>query len=151
MSFSQSTFICEPFLEMNVCGNSQLLSLSDQKINEWCILDALLVQVFPSPRAKVFISSSVCSSSGKDMFLSEPSPLIAFSCHWVTECSCWIWLKLDLLKLLLIVRWICQNWYMDFSKLLHGFVKNCKWIYQNWQMNVSKLLHGFCQSCRMDY
>ena len=127
---------------MNVCGNSQLRSLSDHKINEWCILDALLVQVFPSPRAKVFISTSVCSSSGKDMFLSEPSPIIAFSCHWVSECFSWILFKFDLLNLLHFLPFAKQNWVefwprfqscysnlpkliktMDFFKLLSGFVK----------------------------
>ena len=110
-SFSQSTFICEPFLEMNMCRNiSQLLSLSDHKINECYILDALLVQVFHSPRAKVFISSSVFSSSGKDMLLSEPSSIISFSFHWVTECQNVKNVKIDI--------WISHSFYMYLSKFV---------------------------------
>ena len=54
------------------------------------------------------------------------------------------------------VQWICQNWYMDFHKLLHGFVKNGTWISVSCYMNLSRLMHGFfkvitwiCQSCSM--
>ena len=45
-----------------------------------------------------------------------------------SPCSRWILFKLsDVTKLLdgilEVVTWICQNWYMNFSKLLHWFVK----------------------------
>ena len=54
--------------------------------------------------------------------------------------------------------WICQscctcislscymdlsNWCMDFSKLLHWFVKIYTWLSLSCNMNFSKLLHGF--------
>ena len=49
-------------------------------------------------------------------------------CKSLRQSSCWILFKLlDLSKVLNCflydVTWICQNWYMDFSKFLHGFVK----------------------------
>ena len=82
-------------------------------------------------------------------FLSDPSQTNDLSCHcWVTECSCWILFKLELSKLFL--------GYMDFSKLLHGFVKIDKCMSLSFYMDLSKLLHGFvkvvtwiCQSCFM--
>ena len=67
------------------------------------------------------------------------------------------------------LKWICQNWYMDFSRLLHGFFKIDTWIslichmefrkFDTWislncYMDLSNLLYGFlkvvswiCQSC----
>ena len=95
----------------------------------------------------------------------------------VSQCSCWILLKLDLSKLLLgfpfkfidgfvkieiwifwVVKWMCQNWHMDFSKLLHWFVKIDTWMSLIFYMNLSKFLHGFvkvvtwiCQICFMYY
>ena len=49
---------------------------------------------------------------------------------------------------------ICQSCYMDFSKLLHGFVKINRWISLSCNVDLSKLLHGFvnvgtwtCLSC----
>ena len=51
---------------------------------------------------------------------------------------------------------ICQSCYMDFSKLLHGFVKINRWISLSCNVDLSKLLHGFvnvgtwtCLSCSM--
>ena len=38
---------------------------------------------------------------------------------------------------------ICQSFYMDFSKLLHGFVKIDTWISLSCYMDLSKLMHGF--------
>ena len=49
-----------------------------------------------------------------------------------------------------MVTWICQNWYMDFSQLLLGFVKFDAGICQNWYSYFSKLLFWICQSCYMD-
>ena len=45
---------------------------------------------------------------------------------------------------------ICQNWYMDFSQLLLGFVKFDAGICQNWYSYFSKLLFWICQSFYMD-
>ena len=39
--------------------------------------------------------------------------------------------------------WICQRCYMDFSKLLHGFLKIDTCISLICYMDLSKLLHGF--------
>ena len=39
--------------------------------------------------------------------------------------------------------WICQNWYRDFSDLLHGFVKIYTWISLSWYKDMSMLLRGF--------
>ena len=57
-----------------------------------------------------------------------------------------------------VVTWICQNWYMDFSKLIGGFVSIDTWISLNCYMGLSKLIHGFlqvftwiCQSCYMHF
>ena len=48
--------------------------------------------------------------------------------------------------------------YMDFTKLLHGYVKFDVWIFPGYYMDLSKLIHGFvwvvtwiCQSCYMDF
>ena len=54
--------------------------------------------------------------------------------------------------------WICQSCYMDFSKLLIGFVKVDIWISLSCYMDLSKLMHGFlkvvtgiCQDLYMDF
>ena len=50
---------------------------------------------------------------------------------------------MDFSKLLNVIL-VCQNWYLDFSKLLHEFVKIDTWIcHPNWYMDLSKLLHGY--------
>ena len=71
-------------------------------------------------------------------FLLDPSP---------TNASYWILFKLDLSKLfhgfLLVVRWICQNWYLDLSDLLHGFVKIDTWSSLSCYMDLLELLRGF--------
>ena len=53
--------------------------------------------------------------------------------------------------------WICQSWYMNFSKMLHGFLYIVTWICQNRYMHFYRLLYGFVkidkwisQSCYMD-
>ena len=43
----------------------------------------------------------------------------------------------------LLSRWICQNWYMEFSMLLCGFVEIDKWICWCCYMDFSKLFHVF--------
>ena len=57
-----------------------------------------------------------------------------------------------------VVTWICQNCYMNMSKLLHGSVKVVTWICQNCYMDLLKLLHWsvkvftwICQSCCIDF
>ena len=77
--------------------------------------------------------------------LSVLSLIIALTCHSVThsllllkfvqigfiKCVTWISISCYLSNLIYIygflftevVTWIGQNWYMDFSKLLHGFAK----------------------------
>ena len=40
-----------------------------------------------------------------------------------------------------VVTWICQNWYMDFSKLLQGFAKVAIWFV--------KVVTWICQTCSM--
>ena len=39
-------------------------------------------------------------------------------------------------RITLSYTWICQNCYMDFSKLLNGFVKIDQWRYLNCYMNL---------------
>ena len=57
----------------------------------------------------------------------------------LSKCSCWILFNLDLSvsEFLWFVTWSCQNWCMDFSKLLHGFVKVFKWICQSCSLYFS--------------
>ena len=86
-------------------------------------------------------------------FLSDPSPIMAFSCQPIRKPI--IWLKLfDLSKLsnwfFVVVTWIFQNWYMDLSKLLHGLFKIDTWIWIGCymdllkNMDLSKLFHFSC-------
>ena len=60
---------------------------------------------------------------------------------------CWILFSLDLSKLfhgfLLVVRWICENWFLIFSDLLHGFVKIDIWSSLSCYMDLLELLRGF--------
>ena len=58
--------------------------------------------------------------------------------------------------LLVVGGWICQNWYMDFSELLQGFVNMYTWISPSFYKYLLKLIHGFrfvmmwvCQSYSM--
>ena len=60
----------------------------------------------------------------------------------------WKRLKLNIYSKLsnsyiLVVGWICQNWYVDFFKLLDGFVKIDSWISLSYDMLLSKMIHGF--------
>ena len=47
-----------------------------------------------------------------------------------------------------VVTWICQNWYMDFSKLLHGFVKVARWICKSCFVDLSELFYVFLALCQ---
>ena len=59
----------------------------------------------------------------KDFFslLSVLSLIIALTCHSVTRSL--LLLNFVQIGFIKFVKWIGQNWYMDFSKLLHGFAK----------------------------
>ena len=78
----------------------------------------------------------------------SPSPIISLPCHWASKS--WFWILLILLALFELFPWICQNWYMDFSKLLHGFAKIDAliylrtWICRSCYMDLLKFLHKFC-------
>ena len=69
---------------------------------------------------------------------SDQSLIIALPCQSVTESL----LVLDFAEP--VVEWICQNWYMDFSKLLHGFVK-----IDEFDMWISLSCYMDRQSCLM--
>ena len=67
-----------------------------------------------------------------------------------------VWPRFWMMFNWIVVIWICQNQYMDFSKLLHGSVRIDAWISLSCYMDLSKLLYGFfkvvtriCQSCFM--
>ena len=72
-------------------------------------------------------------------FLSDPSPIIALSCHWVTH-------SLNAL-VEFCSNWICQSCYtLLFSKLLDRFVKIVTGISLSCYMDLSKLIH----TCYLD-
>ena len=83
-------------------------------------------------------SRSICDfQPDAIVFLSNPCPIIALSCPWVSH---WILFKMDLSK--------CCS-YMDLSRLLDEFVKNNIWIslicyrdFSCFYMDLSKLLIG---------
>ena len=52
----------------------------------------------------------------------------------------WCWIEL-----LLYGLWICQNQYMDFSKLLHGSVRIDAWISLSCYIDMSKMLNVFVE------
>ena len=79
-------------------------------------------------------------------FLSDPSPIISLHCHSVSKS--WFWILLILLALFELFPWICQNWYMDFSKLSQGFVKIDTWISLGCYTDLSKLFYIFFALCK---
>ena len=121
---SWSTPANDNYLEQ-VWKTTRLWSL--QSSNGWWTLQ--------SPEAQVCQNSDVMTQSPIFCIFFRPKSdyCLALSvCHLVTArfgfwWTCWIFK---------VVKWICQNWYIDFSNLLHGFgfVK---------LMNSSKLLYGF--------
>ena len=81
-------------------------------------------------------------------FLSDPSPIISLHCHSVSKS--WFWILLILLALFELFPWICQNWYMDFSKLSQGFVKidTYGFISLSCYTDLSKLFYIFFALCK---
>ena len=80
----------------------------------------------------------------------QVTPLVEF-CS-----SCWICQNLyrdfsNLLDLSKVVTWICPKWYIVFSKLLRGFLKNHSWISLSCYMDLSRLLHGFVKVLTLDF
>ena len=87
----------------------------ERKVKSICRLEKTLV-------TRILRRPDICRQV---QFLVNQSPIIALPCHWIT----------GLAK-------FCQNWYMDFSKLINGFVKIAKWICHSWSIYF---LH-FCQT-----
>ena len=69
--------------------------------------------------------------------------------NWPFRCLDKIWQKcyMNFTKLLngfvKIDTWISLSCYMDLSKLIHGFLQVVTWICQKWYMDFSKLFHVF--------
>ena len=85
-------------------------------------------------------------------FSSDSSPIIALPCQSLSQSPAVLnFVQIVRFSKLLhvylwAVAWICQNWYMDFSKLLLWFLKiDVCTVY----IHSSNLLHGF-ESCHMD-
>ena len=63
-----------------------------------------------------------------DKFLSDPSPIIVLLCHLVTESVLLLNFAqiVEFVKVVTLINLIVTgiySWYMNFSKLLYGFVK----------------------------
>ena len=68
--------------------------------------------------------------------------------NFIQFCSNCLICQSCLMDCSIVVTWICQQFYMDFSYLLHGFFYGCnmdfsKLICQSSYMDLFKLLHGF--------
>ena len=101
----------------------------------------------------IIIISIIIKEPFKFYFLSVPSPIMALPCqslrHWVHALCQHL---SELFKMIhgffWLIKWICQNWFMDFSRLLHQSVKIVflyffTWICQNQYVDFSMLVHGF--------
>ena len=79
------------------------------------------------------------------IFIGPKSNLcIALPC----QPSCWNLFRL--MDLIEVVKWIGQNWYVDFSKLLYGFFKIGTWISLSCFMDFFKINTWISLSCYMD-
>ena len=73
--------------------------------------------------AIVFSQNTIFCVVGDNFFIGPKSDHClaqSVSPRFEFSSDCWIFFE--------VVTWICQNCYMDFSKLLHGFVRIGTWI-----------------------
>ena len=77
------------------------------------------------------------------------TPLVEVCSNWIYQMCYMDFYKLLFIKFDIYI-WISvyRSCYMDWSKLIHGFLYVVTWICHNWCVDFSKLLHEFVQWIR---